>query len=394
MRYQDETLHELIAEQAAEWYVAQRDGGLGESKQREFMRWLRKSPTHVAEYLSIAGLAHDMAGAARESTESLERLLAEAGAEGNVVSLDGDPLTPDPSPARGEGRKGKATQFPLSRLRERASAARGAERTVRVFLASRTIAIAATMLLAVAATLWFAVMPDRYATGHGEQRTWQLPDSTVVRLNSNSAIAVDFDEERRRVEVKRGQVYFEVAEDAARPFSVVAGSHLIEDIGTAFDVYRKQEQVTVTVVEGRVRVWNRDVAALPLINDSEPASGAEMEAPLADLQAGTQVRLASAGLVALPAPVDVQRVTAWMRNKIVFDKEPIADVAAEFNRYNHQQIHIADPDVGAITISGVFHTYDVRSFVQFLNRLPGVRAEQTEDRILVTAEPATRARSG
>jgi hypothetical protein len=42
----------------------------------------------------------------------------------------------------------------------------------------------------------------------------------------------------------------------------------------------------------------------------------------------------------------------------------------------------------------VFRTYDVQSFVQFLNRLPGVHAEQTDDHIVVTAEPPARAHQG
>lgn len=397
MNGQYEKLQMLIAEQAAEWYVAQRDGGLDEARRREFMRWLRSSPAHVAEYLGIAGLAHDMADAARESDIPLAQLLAEAGVD-KVVSLDGDVIEPPPA------HSGRLKPTLQGRTRK---ADRGADRRAdfsppakqRAGVGAfglRNAAVAMTLLLVAGAALWFAAMPGQYVTGHGEQRTWQLADNTVVRLNSNSALDVDFDDERRLVTVKRGQVYFEIAGGDARPFNVLAGSHLIEDIGTAFDVYRQEDAVTVTVVEGRVRIWDRK--APPASARIQSAAGrdraAPPPAPVADLEAGTQLRLASTGPVAMPARVDVQRATAWVREKIVFDQDPIAAVAAEFNRYNHQQIRIDDPYVGAIPISGVFRTYDVQSFVQFLNRLPGVRAEQTEDHIVVTAEPATRSRSG
>lgn len=393
MSSQNERLHELIAEQAAEWYVEQRDGGLGEARNREFMRWLRKSPAHVAEYLSVAGLAHDMADVARESDVPLERLLADAGV-GNVISMDGAVIEPPDEAAQGE--IGDRPRFSFTFFGKTSGGKTGKTWSVPYFPGPRTTAIAATVLLIAGAALWFAT-PDPYTTRHGEQRTWQLPDNTVVRLNSNSAIAVDFDENRRRVEVERGQVYFEVAKDETRPFSVRAGSHLIQDIGTAFDVYRKADTVTVTVVEGRVRVWDGAIASSIEIT---PEALAERPPPelssalLADLDAGTQIRIAKSGQVEKQGPANVQAAVAWVQNKIVFDKHPIAEVAAEFNRYNRRQIRIDDPRVGAIPISGVFRTYDVQSFVQFLNRLPGVHAEQTEDRIVVTAEPTTQARSG
>jgi transmembrane sensor len=387
MSSQNERLHELIAEQAAEWYVAQRDGGLGEVRNREFMRWLRKSPAHVAEYLSIAGLAQDMADVARESDTPLEQLLAEAGVN-NVIALDGSIIESSANRAPEAG----GAHAVKSRAKRR-------PRTAAPLFGLRHTAVAMTVLLVAGATLWFGVyQPGQYATRHGEQRTLQLPDNTVVRLNSNSAIAVDFDAERRRVEVRRGQVYFEIAQDETRPFNVRAGAHLIQDIGTAFDVYRRGDTVTVTVVEGRVRIWDRELPVSTL--EISPEALAERPPPefspalLADLDAGNQIRIAKSGKVEKQGPANVQAATAWVQEKIIFDKHPIAEVATEFNRYNRRQIHIADPRVGAIPISGVFRTYDVESFAQFLNRLPGVRAEQTADNIVITAEPPARARQG
>src|SRR6185312_10044661 len=93
MRTPDEQLHALIAEQAAEWYVAHRDGELAPSQQQVFMRWLRASPAHVAEYLAIAGMARDIGDAARQNTTPLQPLLREAGVSDRVVSFDGTAYT-------------------------------------------------------------------------------------------------------------------------------------------------------------------------------------------------------------------------------------------------------------------------------------------------------------
>jgi transmembrane sensor len=365
MRLRNDKLQELIAEQAAEWYVAHRDGNLGDEQARAFMRWLRASPAHVAEYLSIAGLAQDLAGAAAKSTLTREQLLADAEAASTVSRLPrhqaGDATAATP-PAQTAGTlKGRIGLF-----------------------SPWTSAFAAMLVIVVATAFWFS--PQRgqqhYSTHHGEQRTLQLPDNSVVRLNSDSAIAVRFSDTRRDVDVLRGQVYFEIGEDAARPFNVRAGSYLIEDIGTTFDVYRKSSETTVTVVEGRVRVWEKEIPTAV----SQQATGADPDAkapaPLADLGAGAQVQIASSGKIQVQRP-NVQVATAWVQEKIVFESDAIATVAAEFNRYNRQQIIISDPRVGTIPISGVFRSYDVQSFVDFLNGLPGVSAEMIEGRILV-----------
>lgn len=363
-RKDPDSMQELVAEQAAQWYVEHRDGSLDDVRTREFMRWLKASPAHVAEYLSIAGMAQEMAGVAQQSRIPIDELLIQIEADSRVRTLS-------PSPhGHGEraGVRGPMLAAPSRRWPR---------------------ALAAGLVVAIAATLW--LLPQRgvqhFETRHGEQRTWQLPDNTVVRLNSDSAITVRFDDTRRNVEVTRGQVFFEIAEDETRPFNVRAGNYLVEDIGTAFDVYRRDDETTVTVVEGRVRVWESAISPPP------PPGASAMEiaaaAPLADLEAGAQVRIEtrSGAVEALPA-INVQKATAWVQEKIVFESDAIAAVAAEFNRYNRQQILIADPRVGEIPISGVFRSYDVQSFADFLNGLPGVKAEVTTSRIVVTSDEA------
>lgn len=248
MRTPDEQLNDLIAEQAAEWYVAHRDGELAPSQQQAFMRWLQASPMHVAEYLSIAGVARDIGDAARQNTTPLQPLLREAGAPGRVVLFDGTAHTSVPD-----------TQV-LEKYWRRASREHRASRALHRPFARWGVGIAMSVLAAVAlfaGLQWFASRPQlqSYATRHGEQRSLQLPDNTVVRLNSDSTIAVSFDRRHRRVEVVRGQAYFEVAKDPARPFGVQVDGLLIKDIGTTFDIYRQGADTTVTVAEGQVQVW-------------------------------------------------------------------------------------------------------------------------------------------
>lgn len=240
---------------------------------------------------------------------------------------------------------------------------------------------------------WFVSRPQvqGYATRHGEQRSLQLPDNTVVRLNSDTAITVSFDRRRRRVEISRGQAYFEVAKDPARPFDVQVDGLLIKDIGTAFDVYRQGADTTVTVAEGQVQVWR----ALPAPSTDWPGLDRHLpvsqgHAPILDLAAGYQARIAASGAVESQGPVDVQRATAWTQGNIAFENQSIAAVAAEFNRYNNQQISVDDPRIATLPISGTFDAHDVYTFVAFLDTLPGVKVEARGARIRIVAAAAAR----
>src|SRR5262245_861866 len=80
-----------IAEEAAEWFVANRDG-LDLVQRATFSAWLRTSPRHVEEYLGVSLIAHDLPRAVADPDLNLEDLLARArGAaeESNVHSLGG-----------------------------------------------------------------------------------------------------------------------------------------------------------------------------------------------------------------------------------------------------------------------------------------------------------------
>lgn len=375
---QGENLRELIAEQAAQWHVAHQQGGLGPQQAREFMDWLRTSPVHVAEYLIVAGIARDVADAARESTASLEDLLPD---EGGIVRLA--------PPGNGKGQDAGGTAFSRTNraMAERRSLLR--RRLARVPV-GRVAGIAIGVLASVAllaVLLGPASRPDAttLSTRHGERRSLQLPDGTVVQLNSDSSLAVDFDGSRRRVTLVRGQVYFKVAKDPARPFSVRVGQSSIRDIGTAFDVYQRDTDTAVTVAEGRVQVSRAPPAAASGWF-AWPSSGKVPEGrPLATLGAGEQALVSASGRVDSRGVVDLQQALAWMQGSIAFDRWPIAAVAREFNRYNDVQIDVEDARIGSLPISGTFNAHDAAAFVAFLGSMPDVRVERRGRRIFVKA---------
>jgi transmembrane sensor len=332
-----------IAQQAAEWFVANRDGTPDAIQRSTFAAWLKTSPQHVEEYLGIALVARELRTAA-DPELSLEALLAQArtSEQADVIPI-GIARTRSAGPAR------KA--------------------------AWRFAAAAAAMLAAAAvAVLWWRsdrVSTMRYATRHGEQLMQRLADNSVLRLDTDTAVTVRFSAGQRLVEVQKGQVLFEVAHEARRAFHVVAGPADVVAIGTRFDVRLQPDSTLVSVLEGQIAVGL--AAAQP---------GAAIKSTVL-VHAGEQVQVAANQLPAQAVPAQMERNTAWLRRQIVFEQEPLASVVSEFNRYSETPIEIETPALRALVISGTFSADDTDSFVAFLRTLEGVRVEVTSSRIRV-----------
>ena len=289
MTTQEEQVRNVVAHQAADWFVRHRTGDINDADHRVFEEWLAMSPLHVGEYLSIAQVSHDLPAAAAiiGSKMSLDQLLASARADKSTV-----------------------VDFGIG------SAPKAEETHRRSPFLRRGLVAAAAMLAVTGIAMWWLTnvrtTVEQYATQHGEQQSWKLSDQSVVHLNTDSSVTVRFSRSLRSVQLERGQAYFEVTPDASRRFQVDAGVALITAVGTKFDVYRKDTSTIVTVVEGQVRV---------------DAGGSSVRA-----RAGEQVR-AYGDRAPDVTPVDPGRGTAWLQKRMVFHGEPLREVVAEFNRY-------------------------------------------------------------
>lgn len=345
MNANEDRLRELVGGEAAEHYVAQHDDDAMLAAENDLLAWLRRSPAHVAEYLRVARLARDVANAAKRIDIPLDRLIEEARKADNVVDLSrAQSRSARPSSPKGRGLPWR-------------------------WAAAGALAVG----FAVVAVIWSRA-PKDYATLHGDQQTWRLDDGTVLHLDSDSGIRVTLDRRQRLVELDHGQAFFEVAKDPNRPFRVVVGNAILQDVGTSFDVFRKNSGTIVTVTNGQVAIWNSEQLA---------ATSTSSPRPLAELHAGQQATVSPTGAIKVETGMNVRRATAWLRQEIVFDQDRIADVAAEFNRYNDTQINVTDPRIAGIAITGMFHTYDLDSFVQFLNGLPDIEAVRQESPAVV-----------
>jgi transmembrane sensor len=244
------------------------------------------------------------------------------------------------------------------------------------------VATAAVIFLAVSAlTVWYLQRPDTYRTALGERRAVTLADGSQITLDSSSEVRVRYSANARALTLVRGQARFDVTHDVERPFTVTANGRRVVATGTAFDVDLLGSDFLVTLIEGHVVVLPQGkpvgsaerTSAIPARSSDSP--------PIA-LDAGQQLVMSSHAAPRV-TPVDIERVMAWERGKIVFNDESLASVIERMNRYTSRRIDVADERVAALRISGVFHVGDVRGFVSTLTSYLPVKAEEHQDGSLV-----------
>jgi transmembrane sensor len=212
-----------------------------------------------------------------------------------------------------------------------------------------------------------------YATDYGFKKI-VLDDGSIVHLNTHSAIRVRLSSDHREVTLERGEALFKVAHDSSRPFDVEAAGTTVRAVGTEFSVRLREpgeqtfgrKDVEVLVKEGRVAI--------------DPPKGelertAALPASVSTLSAGETVTISANRVhVEKVADTDVDRKLSWTEGRLWFERQRLADVVAEFNRYNRRQMVIADPAIADIRIGGGFEATDPESFVAALERTFGIRA--------------------
>lgn len=94
-----------------------------------------------------------------------------------------------------------------------------------------------------------------YQTRYGEQKTVILDDGTRILLNNKTAFDVNYDENKREIALKFGEIYIETAKDHKhRPFTVLNKEGVMLALGTAFNVQQNNHFTTLSVIEHAVEV--------------------------------------------------------------------------------------------------------------------------------------------
>lgn len=230
------------------------------------------------------------------------------------------------------------------------------------------MAAAAAVLLAIGLHEYSALMirwQADYVTVVGDIRTIALPDGSSMTLNTDSAVALDFEGGQRRVRLLQGEAFFDVRKDPAHPFRVTAAYSDAEVKGTAFAVRTDEVEDRVLLTRGAV-----EVSRLSDPHDSR-------------LLAPGQMVEATASALSDAVTVDPARPLAWLDGRIVVSDQPLSEALGELRRYFDGVIVIANRQAGATPVNGTFRLADPEAAIRTLAASAGASATRLPGGLLI-----------
>ena len=298
---------------AIDWLVRQRDPDFTDWD--GFADWLAEDEAHAAVYDAVASLDRD---------------------------LDALPATPKPS----------VVIVPETPRRPSRRAWFGG-------------AVAAALVGAISlSNLGLFGNENRIETVAGEHRTIALADGSKIEINGASVIEID-KERPRFARLESGEAMFHVVHRDGDPFVVETGDAKIVDLGTAFNVVRRDRQTSVAVSEGIV-LYNPDRDKVRLV------AGKGIEARDGDRHPP------------VVQDVDVASIGGWRSGLLVYNGTPLAVVAEDLKRTAGMQVSIA-PEASDLSFRGALIIDKNRNrTIADLAALSGTTAQRQGDGWILT----------
>ncbi|GKT24430.1 FecR domain-containing protein [Acidovorax sp. SUPP3334] len=281
-------------QQAADWFAVLQSDRVTEAERRQWQRWLDTGPRQQAAWQRVETVAGDFSGVARPMVRQV--------------------------------------------LEVRPAVSRQRRTMLRALVLAPAAGLAGWTVTRHAPWQgWTAA----YRTDTGEQRAFTLADGSELRLNTATAVDVDYSATLRRIVLHQGELLITSGHDAHQPprrlvVDVAAGR--LTALGTRFAVRHEDGgAVRVAVFEGAVQV--------------RPEGGAEPRV----VQAGRQVRLGRDGVE--DATDAASYAVDWQQGMLVADGMRLGDFIAELGRYRRGHLACA-PEVADLRIVGAYPLSD------------------------------------
>ncbi|MEJ8476549.1 FecR family protein [Roseibium algae] len=194
----------------------------------------------------------------------------------------------------------------------------------------------------------------------------ELADGSTIHMNASSAIAYSYTDHSRTVSLLRGEAFFEVAADPARPFTVVIGGTRVTALGTAFDIRRGDVETEVTVTHNAVLVEFADPELTPV-----------------RLEEGHSIDHGADGSLSEITPANTNSVLAWQRGMLVLDNAPLSYVVEELERRFSGKIVISNAGLADRRVSGTIAIANTQAAIAFLEKALNLQSVQIGPLILL-----------
>ena len=336
MTEKPESEAERASREATDWLILLQEEPDDPNLRRGFEAWLTASPVHRNAWAATRHTADTIEAASNRSVEprapSLER------------ERDARPAGPHP---------GLASPPPV------------AARRFRWGFPAAALAMAACLVLLFAPDLALQIEAD-HITGTAETRSLVLADGSRVVLAPDSAIALAFGPDERRVRLLAGEAFFEVAPNPDRPFRAEVREVSATVRGTAFNLLREDGRAGVTLAEGSLHVEH--ATAAPPVSET--------------LEMGEVVRVTWAGEVTRGARPP-EEIAAWRTGRLIAQDETVEAVVSRLRRYYGGTIILAGGDLARRSVTGVYNLRDPIEALRAIGHAHGAKVRQITPWVVV-----------
>lgn len=219
-------------------------------------------------------------------------------------------------------------------------------------------------------------------TPNGGQYQLSLPDGSRIWLNAASAITYPgtFGDGKREVTL-RGEAYFEVAKDAARPFIVNTETQRVTVLGTSFNInaYSNENLSKTTLLTGSVRV-NPRADGVVLQNEQV-------------LKPNQQSIVGANGRTITVAAVDPNTAVAWKNGLFDFHGLNIDEAMKQIERWYNVRVIYKGPKPTAYLGGKMSRGVRLSTFLEFLENDFNIKSEFQANRTLVLYIPENKKNS-
>ncbi len=191
----------------------------------------------------------------------------------------------------------------------------------------------------------------------GTQTRLELPDGTMVSLNSGSTLRfpTTFDNSVTRLVYLSGEGNFKVTKNAQQPFVVDVNKLQVRVLGTTFnvDAYPGNTAITIALVEGKVllqQISNDKISDLMEMKPNQVAFFKKSE-----------------NRIERKEESDLTKYTAWTDGKIVFSNDPVNTVIQKLENWYNVDIELSDKKLENYRFTGTFIDEPLEQVLSILN---------------------------
>ena len=194
-----------------------------------------------------------------------------------------------------------------------------------------------------------------------------MADGSKIWLNAATVVRYPetCDRGERRVELLKGEAYFEVVHDNNKPFRVISRNQVIEDIGTRFNVraYDDEPMVQTTVLQGSVSVTdNKGKIVL------KPGQQSQVRAPGSDI---------------IVKDANLDEAVSWKNDRFIFNNDDIMTVMRQVSRWYDVDVSYEGDMAGKVFTGSVPHSEKVEEVLRKLQETGTVHYRIEGKKIIV-----------